>query len=49
MYAEAQAKSEPAGPGPGGGSPGGGAAGGEAGKKEETVVDAEYTEVKDKQ
>jgi molecular chaperone DnaK len=49
MYAEAQAKSGPAGPGPGGGSPGGGAAGGEAGKKEETVVDAEYTEVKDKQ
>ena len=49
MYAEAQAKSEPAGAGPGGGSAGGGAAGGEAGKKEETVVDAEYTEVKDKQ
>ena len=49
MYAEAQAKSESAGPGPGGGSAGGGAAGGEAGKKEETVVDAEYTEVKDKQ
>jgi molecular chaperone DnaK len=51
MYAEAQAKSEAAGAGPsGGGSAGGsaGAAGGEAGRKEETVVDAEYTEVKDK-
>ena len=52
MYAESQAKSEAAGAGAaGGGSPGaggGGSAGGEAGKKEETVVDAEYTEVKDK-
>jgi molecular chaperone DnaK len=52
MYAEAQAKSEAAGAGPAGGGAagagGGGSAGGDAGKKEETVVDAEYTEVKDK-
>src|SRR5512137_2608543 len=52
MYAASQAKAEAAGAGPaGGGSPGaggGGSAGGEAGRKEETVVDAEYTEVKDK-
>jgi molecular chaperone DnaK len=52
MYAEAQAKSEAAGAGAAGAGPtgagGGGSAGGDAGKKEETVVDAEYTEVKDK-
>ena len=49
MYAEAQAKAGAApgaepGPAPGG-APGGGA---EQGKKDETVVDAEYTEVKDR-
>ena len=47
MYAESQAKSEASGAGPSAGG-GAGAAGSEPGKKEETVVDAEYTEVKDK-
>ncbi len=47
MYAESQAKSEASGAGPSAGG-GAGAAGSESGKKEETVVDAEYTEVKDK-
>ena len=41
MYADAQAKAQPAGGG-------GGAGGGEGAKKDEKVVDAEYTEVTDK-
>jgi molecular chaperone DnaK len=45
MYAESQAKSE--GGAQGGSADGGGTAGGESGKKDEKVVDAEYTEVKD--
>jgi molecular chaperone DnaK len=47
MYAESQAKSEASGADPSAGG-GAGTAGSESGKKEETVVDAEYTEVKDK-
>ena len=44
MYAESQAKAQPAG---GGGSGGSGGGGGEP-KKDEKVVDAEYTEVDEK-
>jgi molecular chaperone DnaK len=45
MYADSQAKAQGAAGGGGGGAPGGG--GGEA-KKDEKVVDAEYTEVDEK-
>ena len=48
MYAQAQAEAGEAGGAGGPGPGGGGAQGGEGGKHDEKVVDAEYTEVKDK-